>query len=102
MRVLFTFLACSFYLIISQGPTQPISSLKSPSPGTFFAGSNDGRVTAFTVADGALPVTGDPHRSQVVGFAAAGGQVYSAGFDDAVRSIDVGEKKFSYAFKLTL
>ncbi|KAG8743601.1 WD40 repeat-like protein [Ceratobasidium sp. 414] len=77
------------------GPTQSISALVSPENGTFLAGSGDGRVTSFTTADGAQPISGDPHGSQVVSLAATEGKVYSAGFDDTVREIDIGAKKFS-------
>jgi hypothetical protein len=59
------------------------------------AGSNDGRVTSFTTADGAQPVSGDSHGSQVVALATAGDKIYSAGFDDTIREIDVGTNKFS-------
>ncbi|KAG8782909.1 WD40 repeat-like protein [Ceratobasidium sp. 428] len=77
------------------GPAQSISTLISPAKGTFLAGSNDGRVTSFTVADGAQPISGDPHGSQVVSLATTGDKVYSVGFDDAVREIDLGANKFS-------
>ncbi|KAG9082949.1 WD40 repeat-like protein, partial [Ceratobasidium sp. UAMH 11750] len=77
------------------GPAQSVSALISPSNGTFLAGSGDGRVTSFTTADGAQPISGDPHGSQVVSLATTGGKVYSAGFDDTVREIDVETKKFS-------
>ncbi|KAG8700523.1 WD40 repeat-like protein, partial [Ceratobasidium sp. 395] len=80
---------------VLNGPAQSISTLISPAKGTFLAGSNDGRVTSFTVADGAQPISGDPHGSQVVSLATTGDKVYSVGFDDAVREIDLGANKFS-------
>ncbi|QRV90779.1 actin cortical patch component [Ceratobasidium sp. AG-Ba] len=77
------------------GPGQSISALTSPKQGTFLAGSGDGRITSFTAADGAQPVSGDPHGSQVVAFAKAGNKVYSAGLDDSVREIDLDANKLS-------
>jgi WD40 repeat protein len=102
MRVLFLSLALFVMLNALQGPTHPISSLTSPSPGTFLAGSNDGRVTAFTTTDGAQPITGDSHRSQVIALAPSDNKVYSVGLDDTIRTIDVGESQFSYAYILLL
>ncbi|KAB5592203.1 Actin-interacting protein 1 [Ceratobasidium theobromae] len=78
----------------SRGPVQPISSLASPSSGTFLAGSNDGRVTAFTIADGAQPITGDSHQARIVALAQSGTNIYSAGLDDTVRTIDIVSNKF--------
>ncbi|KAF8609737.1 WD40 repeat-like protein [Ceratobasidium sp. AG-I] len=80
------------------GPVQPVSALASPSDGTFLAGSNDGRVTSFTVAEGAQPVSGDPHGSQVVGLASSGNKVYTTGFDDTIREIDASANKFAPSF----
>ncbi|KAL5641057.1 hypothetical protein ACGC1H_001509 [Rhizoctonia solani] len=77
------------------GPTHSITSIASPSAGTFLTGSNDGRIISFTVAEGAQPVSGETHKSQVVALAQSGNQVYSTAFDDSVRSIDIGENKFS-------
>ncbi|KAG8762653.1 WD40 repeat-like protein [Ceratobasidium sp. 423] len=77
------------------GPTRSISSITSPSKGTFLAGSNDGRVISFTTAEGAQPISGEAHKIQVVALAHSGDQVYSIGFDDCVRSINVTENKFS-------
>ncbi|CAE6532530.1 unnamed protein product [Rhizoctonia solani] len=80
--------------LYARGPTHPISSIISPSTGTFLAGSNDGRVTSFTVAEGAQPISGEAHKSQVVALAQSSDKVYSTGFDDNVRSIEVRENKF--------
>ncbi|GAB1519155.1 WD40 repeat-like protein [Rhizoctonia solani] len=77
------------------GPTHSISSIASPSPGTFLTGSNDGRVISFTTAEGARPVAGEPHKSQVVALAHSNDKLFSTAFDDSVRSIDIGENKFS-------
>ncbi|CEL57969.1 putative WD repeat-containing protein C9G1,05 OS=Schizosaccharomyces pombe (strain 972 / ATCC 24843) GN=SPAC9G1.05 PE=3 SV=1 [Rhizoctonia solani AG-1 IB] len=77
------------------GPTHSISSITSPSPGTFLTGSNDGRVISFTTAEGAQPVSGEAHKSQIVALAQSDDKVYSVAFDDSVRSIDVAENKFS-------
>lgn len=81
--------------MLLQGPAQPISALASPSEGTFLAGSNDGRVTSFTVAEGAQPISGDQHGSQVVALTSSGSKVYSTGFDDTIREIDTSANKFA-------
>ncbi|KAJ1311180.1 hypothetical protein OPQ81_009681 [Rhizoctonia solani] len=77
------------------GATHPISSITSPTAGTFLAGSNDGRIISFTTGEGAQPVSGEAHKIQVVALAQSGDKVYSTAFDDRVRSIDIGENKFS-------
>ncbi|KAH7344740.1 WD40 repeat-like protein [Rhizoctonia solani] len=76
------------------GSTHSISSITSPSAGTFLVGSNDGRITPFTVAEGAQPISGEAHKSQVVALTQSGDKVYSTAFDDSVRSIDIRENKF--------
>ncbi|CAE7169955.1 unnamed protein product [Rhizoctonia solani] len=83
--------------LYARGPTNSTTSITSPAAGTFLVGSNDGRVTSFTVAEGAQPVSGEAHKSQVVALAQSGDKVFSTAFDDSVRSIDIGENKFSAA-----
>ncbi|CAE6449736.1 unnamed protein product [Rhizoctonia solani] len=62
---------------------------------TLYARSNDGRVISFTTAEGARPISGEAHKSQVVALAYSGDQVYSTAFDDSIRSINIAENKFS-------
>lgn len=57
---------------------------------TLFAGSYDGRVTSYSIETGDItPIRGDPHVGQVVKLSSAGSTIYSAGFDDRVREINV-------------
>jgi WD repeat-containing protein 1 (actin-interacting protein 1) len=57
--------------------------------GTFYAGTADGRVVAFSAESGeAAYVSGDGHTNLVAGLASDHGKVVSVGFDDRIREID--------------
>jgi len=71
--------------------------LSVSSPATFYAGSYDGRVTAYSAANGeTTSVGGDIHSNQVSGLTTAGGKVISVGYDDRVREIE--GTKMRYVF----
>ncbi|KAF8528739.1 WD40-repeat-containing domain protein [Gautieria morchelliformis] len=77
------------------GPQKAItSSATSISSSTFFAGSADGRVHSYPVAEiDAAPrcerVSGPGHTNLVSGIASAGTTTWSVGFDDCVRELSV-------------
>lgn len=76
-----------------QGPQKSITTAISAasSPGTFFAGTADGRILAYSDS-GYVHLEGEGHCALVSGLAAApDGKVYSVGFDDRVREIDGGK-----------
>ncbi|KAH9951566.1 WD40 repeat-like protein [Amylocystis lapponica] len=74
------------------GPQKPVTAaVPAVAPGTFFAGTADGRVLSFTDGKYAA-LAGENHSSLVAGLAAAAsGTIYSIGYDDHVREIDGGE-----------
>jgi WD40 repeat protein len=60
---------------------------------TFFTGSSDGRICTWNMPTGAAEtVDGDGHKNYVSGLAASSGRIYSVGWDDTLRSIDVSAK----------
>ncbi|KAG8882996.1 WD40 repeat-like protein [Tulasnella sp. 331] len=80
---------------IIHGPQKAITSGALVAK-TFFAGSYDGRVTAFepnTEAATLEEATG--HEGQVNGMNVSDGKVFSVGFDDRLREIDGGKKMFT-------
>lgn len=69
---------------------------------TFFAGSYDGRITAFDAAGQATRFEDNSgHGCQITGMATSGDRLYSVGFDDRAREIDPSQRAFTYAI-LTL
>ncbi|KAL6306374.1 WD40 repeat-like protein [Sparassis latifolia] len=75
------------------GPQKAINTAVSTAPGTFLAGTTDGRVFAFS--ESYSPVEGQSHSNYVAGLAAAAnGKVYSVGYDDCVREIDSRSSSF--------
>ena len=77
------------------GPTKAItaSTIASAREGTFYTGSFDGGVKAFTTSgenEGMCSaIDGTGHSARVVGMTADGeGKIWSAGWDDKVTSID--------------
>lgn len=78
---------------VLNGPQKSITTAISAasSPGTFFAGTADGRILAYSDS-GYVHLEGEGHCALVSGLAAApDGKVYSVGFDDRVREIDGGK-----------
>lgn len=74
-----------------QGPTKAVTVTALTGSGkdqTFYTGSFDGSMKAFTADGMCWDVTGAGHSSRIVGLAPNGaGKVYSAGWDDKVSSI---------------
>ena len=70
-------------------------SADSGSEQTFFTGSSDGRICTWNTPTGAAEtVDGDGHKNYVSGLASSSGRIYSVGWDDTLRSIDVSAKTF--------
>ncbi|KAI9820436.1 MAG: WD40 repeat-like protein [Thelocarpon impressellum] len=71
----------------------------APQQGTLWTGSYDGRVCGWDVKEGvAAKVDGESHSNHVAGFAPASdgqGRIYSVGWDDTLRSVDVATKGFT-------
>ncbi|ORY37693.1 WD40 repeat-like protein [Rhizoclosmatium globosum] len=87
---------------IVKGHQKAITALATvPSANTFYTGSYDGRVHAWSFQDGKVAhhnVSGAGHTNQVKGLVAeANGKVVSIGLDDSVRSIDNASKTFTAA-----
>ncbi|KAJ0416039.1 transcriptional regulator of RNA polII, SAGA, subunit-domain-containing protein [Aspergillus carlsbadensis] len=73
---------------------------------TLWTGSFDGRVCSWNVPKGtAEDIEGDRHPSYIAGLAPTqegAGRIYSVGWDDTIRSIDVGAKTYTgTSFKLS-
>ncbi|KAF5310738.1 hypothetical protein D9619_007892 [Psilocybe cf. subviscida] len=86
-------------------PDKPVSILSAPqisvtavapsSPSTFIAGTTDGRVYSYDSATFAsTSLSGEGHSNNVSGLASGDGKVYSIGYDDRVREIDVNGQQF--------
>lgn len=76
---------------ILYGPQKSITAGTAVSPGTFIAGTADGRVHAFDTANGSTtPLGGAAHTNLVSGLAAGAGKIASVGYDDQVREIAGG------------
>ena len=71
-----------------------------PSDKTFYTGSYDGRVYAWSEKTGlASPVTGSGHTNQVTEITlGAHDKLVSSGMDDAVRSFGAGAFEYDFAF----
>lgn len=80
-----------------------LSDNSTRSPPTLWTGSYEGRLCAWDVAKGtAETVDGDGHTNIVSGLASSPGQnghpqLYSVGWDDTLRSVDVSAKTFAGA-----
>ncbi|KAL0578997.1 WD40 repeat-like protein [Marasmius crinis-equi] len=85
---------------VINAPQKSITALAPTSSGTFLAGTADGRILSYSTSSAeSLHLQGQGHSSVVTGLAAspAGGKVFSAGFDDHIREIDIGNKGFTQA-----
>lgn len=88
---------------VVQGHQKNITSLTKSGTDTekptLWSGSFDGRVCSWDVPTGsAQEVQGDRHSAYIAGLAATqegSGKIYSAGWDDTLRSIDVGAKAYT-------
>ncbi|KAK2867929.1 hypothetical protein FQN49_003328 [Arthroderma sp. PD_2] len=77
-----------------------LSSRESCPSDTFWTGSYDGRVCQWNLSDGAAQTTqGSGHKSYVAGLAATdegnSGHIYSVGWDDTLRSVDLGSNGYT-------
>ncbi|KAL2055273.1 hypothetical protein ABVK25_004611 [Lepraria finkii] len=71
------------------------SSTDKSSEQTFFTGSSDGRICSWDTATGTGEIIdGDAHTNYVSGLVPSAGRIYSVGWDDTLRSIDVSAKTF--------
>ncbi|KAL2809289.1 transcriptional regulator of RNA polII, SAGA, subunit-domain-containing protein [Aspergillus granulosus] len=87
---------------VIQGHQKNITSLTTFGQGeseTLWTGSFDGRVCSWDVPRGtAEEIEGDRHPSYVAGLAPTqegAGRIYSVGWDDTIRSIDIGAKTYT-------
>ncbi|KDB20611.1 hypothetical protein H109_07441 [Trichophyton interdigitale MR816] len=86
-----------------EGHQKNITTLSSREPcpsDTFWTGSYDGRVCQWNISDGSAQTAKGPgHNSYVAGFSAtsegSSGQIYSVGWDDKLRSIDLGSNAYT-------
>jgi WD40 repeat protein len=82
---------------ILYGPTKGITKAVQTSNGTLFVGDSSGRVTSFTPNGDAQPLKGDGHAGPVTGLAVGSSSIFSTGFDDSVREIDLATSGFKGA-----
>lgn len=93
---------------LTQGSPKPVKVVRghqknitaadlTPDSKTLFTGSSEGRVRSWDIAAGsASEIGGESHSNYVAGFAASlSGQIYSVGWDDALRAIDTSAKTFT-------
>lgn len=84
---------------VVQGHNKNITALgASPDGKTLLTGSFEGRVLSWDLAKGTgTVVDGQSHSNQVTQFAssASGGTIYSVGWDDTLRSVDVSANTFT-------
>ncbi|KAJ3475494.1 hypothetical protein NLI96_g11802 [Meripilus lineatus] len=82
---------------VLQAPSKAVTSAISSRPGTFIAGTADGRVLSHD-GESYKTIDGSGHSSYVVGITATSdGPVYSTGYDDQVREIDLKGQSFVQA-----
>ena len=63
---------------------------------TFFTGSSDGRICAYDGTGDGETIDGDAHKNYVSGLTTSNaGRIYSVGWDDTLRSIDVSARTFT-------
>jgi len=62
---------------------------------TFFTGSSDGRICQWNTSGIGDTIDGDAHRNYVSGLDSSSSRIYSVGWDDTLRSIDVSAKTFT-------
>ncbi|KAH8101147.1 WD40 repeat-like protein [Cristinia sonorae] len=87
---------------ILQGPTKSITSaIPTPGSDTFIAGTAEGRILSFSGTEYSL-IEGQGHSSLVSGLGlASSGDVYSTGYDDTLKEIDLKGSSFSQASTAT-
>lgn len=62
---------------------------------TFFTGSSDGRICQWNTSGIGDTIDGDAHKNYVSGLDSSSSRIYSVGWDDTLRSIDVSAKTFT-------
>jgi WD40 repeat protein len=90
---------------VYSAPQKAVNSIiATKGQSTFIAGTADGRVYSYSVADGRSSVLGGQgHPAFLTGIAAASSDVaYSIGYDDHVREIDTKSDSYLYASLLVL
>ncbi len=76
--------------------TTVISTRQKGSDPTFFTGSSDGRICSWDISTGTgETIDGGAHNNFVSGLATSPGRIYSVGWDDTLRSIDIAAKTFT-------
>lgn len=74
----------------------------SSSDFTFFTGSSDGRVCSWSPPTGVGEmIEGSAHTNYVSGISSSRGRVFSVGWDDTLRSIDISSRTFTGTFSKT-
>ncbi|KAH7925452.1 WD40 repeat-like protein, partial [Leucogyrophana mollusca] len=77
---------------VFQAPQKAVTSAALSSSSTFLAGTADGRILSYDTSAGSVDlVAGDGHSNLVSAMASGSGKVFSAGFDDRVREIEVNQ-----------
>ncbi|MCJ1270683.1 WD40 repeat-like protein [Lobaria immixta] len=72
------------------------------SDSTFFTGSSDGRICSWNPLVGVgETVDGNAHTNYVSGISSSGGRIFSVGWDDTLRSIDISARTFTGTFSKT-
>ena len=83
---------------VIQGHDKGITAMIGGSDGkgtSIWTGSFDGRVCKWSVKDGSAQVVdGTGHTNQLAQFAAVSGKIYSAGWDDSLKTIDESASSF--------
>ncbi|KZT62503.1 WD40 repeat-like protein [Calocera cornea HHB12733] len=73
---------------IQYGAQRGITAFAAAPSGTLYAGAYDGRIVSYS-DNGAEAIKGDGHTSQVTALAVSGNTIFSTGFDDCVREVDL-------------
>ncbi|KAF9269416.1 WD40 repeat-like protein [Marasmius fiardii PR-910] len=83
---------------VINGPQKSITALAPSGSTTFLAGTADGRILSYSSSE-STHLQGQGHTNLITGIAASpsGGKVFSAGFDDHIREIDVAVNGFTQA-----
>lgn len=66
------------------------------SDSNFFTGSSDGRICSWNPSAGVgETIEGNAHTNYVSGISSSGGRIFSVGWDDTLRSIDISARTFT-------
>ena len=61
---------------------------------TFFTGDTNGRICAFNSTGKGENIEGDSHKNYISGLSSSPGRIYSVGWDDTLRTIDISANTF--------